>query len=152
MTSSSLEVRIHTNFSPLDRSLWKTKTNHISGGTAGNTVAGRLASNPDVKIAVIEAGTAHTREIEPIMTPARAFELRGSQYDWGFKATMVDRPDYTRVEKPVTRGKALGGSSIGNYYTWLRGSKGTYDDWEEFGGEGWNWEKCKEYFDKVSNC
>lgn len=86
------------------------------------------------------------------MTPARAFELRGSEYDWGFKATMVDRPDYTRVEKPITRGKALGGSSCGNYYTWLRGSKGTYDDWAEFGGDSWTWEKCKEYFDKVCRC
>lgn len=28
----------------------------ITGGTAGNVVAGRLAENPDVKILVIEAG------------------------------------------------------------------------------------------------
>lgn len=29
----------------------------IGGGTAGNVVAGRLAENPDVSVAVIEAGT-----------------------------------------------------------------------------------------------
>lgn len=43
----------------------------------------------------------------------------------------------------------LGGSSCLNYYTWVRGSKGTFDDWEEYGGAGWTWEGVKEYFDKV---
>jgi choline dehydrogenase-like flavoprotein len=100
-------------------------------------------------VAVIEAGPSNTREIDMITTPGRAFELRGSKYDWGFKATFVDRPDYTRVEKPHTRGKVLGGCSCLNYYTWVRGSHGTYDDWAEFGGKTWNWNGCEEYFDKV---
>jgi choline dehydrogenase len=62
---------------------------------------------------------------------------------------MIARPDYERVEKPNTRGKALGGSSCLNYYTWVRGSKPTFDDWAEYGGNTWNWDNCKEYFDKV---
>ncbi|KAF2101034.1 glucose-methanol-choline oxidoreductase [Rhizodiscina lignyota] len=118
------------------------------GGTAGCTVAGRLAENPNVKILVIEAGPPNPTEIPEINTPARAFELRGSQYDWGYKTTLIDRPEYTRVEKPNTRGKCLGGSSCGNYYTWVRGSKPTIDDWVEYGGETWSWDNCKEYFDK----
>ena len=61
---------------------------------------------------------------------------------------MIDRPDYTRIEKPNTRGKVLGGSSCLNYYTWIRGSAATFDDWEEFGGPSWNWEQTKKYFDK----
>lgn len=84
-----------------------------------------------------------------ITTPARAFETRGSTYDWAYKTTMIDRPEYTRIEKPNTRGKVLGGSSCLNYYTWIRGSKATFDDWAEFGGDTWNWENTKEYFDKV---
>jgi choline dehydrogenase len=28
---------------------------------------------------------SNTAEIPEISTPARAFELRGSQYDWGYK-------------------------------------------------------------------
>ncbi len=119
------------------------------GGTAGCTVAGRLAENPKVNILVIEAGPHNSNEIDMITTPARAFELRGSQYDWGYKTTLIDLPEYTRVEKPDTRGKALGGSSCGNYYTWVRGSKATIDDWVEYGGETWSWDNCKEYFDKV---
>lgn len=102
-----------------------------------------------MSILVIEAGPGNPREVDIVTTPARAFETRGSKYDWQYKTTMIDRPDYTRVEKPNTRGKILGGSSCLNYFTWIRGSKETFDDWEEFGGPTWNWEACKEYFDKV---
>lgn len=74
--------------------------------------------------------------------------MRGSEYDWAYKTTLIDRPDYTRVEKPNTRGKVLGGSSALNYYTWVRGSAATFDDWAEFGGSEWNWANTKEYFNK----
>ncbi|OCT50763.1 glucose-methanol-choline (GMC) oxidoreductase [Cladophialophora carrionii] len=114
----------------------------VGGGTAGCVVAGRLAENPRVSVLVIEAGPNNTDEIPEISTPARAFELRGS------KTTMIDRPDYTRVEKPNTRGKMLGGSSGGNYFTWVRGSAATFDDWAEYGTDEWNWENTKDYFNK----
>lgn len=61
---------------------------------------------------------------------------------------MIDRPDYTRVEKPNPRGKVLGGSSAENYYTWVRGSAATFDDWAEYGTEEWNWANTKDYFNK----
>lgn len=92
--------------------------------------------------------SSNTSEIPEVTTPARAFELRGSEYDWGYKTTMIDRPEYTRVEKPNTRGKVLGGSSAVNYYTWVRGSAETYNDWAEYGGSDWNWENTKDYFNK----
>ncbi|KAJ5909394.1 oxidoreductase [Penicillium tannophilum] len=120
----------------------------VGGGTAGNVVAGRLAENPKVSVLVIEAGRGDPENIAEITTPARAFETRNGPNDWKYKTTFIDRPDYTRVEKPNTRGKVLGGSSCLNYYTWVRGSKATFDDWEEFGGEGWNWHALKDYFDK----
>lgn len=111
-------------------------------------MAGRLAENPKVKILVIEAGVSYTKDIEAISTPARAFELRGSKWDWGYKTTLIDRPEYTRVEKPNSRGKVLGGSSAENYFTWIRGSAATFDDWAAYGGGEWTWDGCKEYFDK----
>lgn len=83
------------------------------------------------------------------MTPGRAFELRGSNYDWQYKTTLIDRPEYTRVEKPNTRGKVLGGSSCTHYHTWVRGSKATYDDWVEYGGQTWDYAHCEKYFSKV---
>ncbi|CAG8207825.1 unnamed protein product [Penicillium salamii] len=122
----------------------------IGGGTAGSVVAGRLAENPNVTILVVEAGLGNPKDVTEVMTPARAFELRNSRFDWAYQTTFVDKPDYERVEKPNTRGKCLGGSSSLNYFTWLRGSKGTFDAWEEYGGPDWNWQSCKEYFQKAS--
>ena len=80
---------------------------------------------------------SNPQEIENITTPAKAFDLRGSQYDWAYKTTMIKREDYERVEKPNTRGKVLGGSSCANYFTWIPGSKPTFGDWEEYGGKEW---------------
>jgi choline dehydrogenase len=107
----------------------------VGGGTAGNAVAGRLAENPDVRVLVIEAGigfllsclrlcfpanaSSNPQDIENVTTPARAFDLRGSQYDRGYKTTMIKREDYERVEKPNTPGKMLGGSSSANYFDWV---------------------------------
>ncbi|KAJ7694258.1 hypothetical protein B0H14DRAFT_3530803 [Mycena olivaceomarginata] len=107
----------------------------VGGGTAGCVVAGRLAENPKVKVLVIEAGITNPGDVDAITTPARAFELRDSKYDWAYKTTMIDRPEYTRVEKPNTRGKVLGGSSCLNYYTWIPGSAATFDEWAAYGGD-----------------
>ncbi|KAJ5170111.1 Glucose-methanol-choline oxidoreductase C-terminal [Penicillium coprophilum] len=123
----------------------------VGGGTAGNVVAGRLAENADVKILVIEAGLGNPDDIPEITTPARAFELRSSKYDWSYQTTFVDRPDYERVEKRNTRGKMLGGSSSLNYFTWIRGSRETFDAWQEYGGDEWTWENCKQYFEKAQH-
>ncbi|OXB37842.1 glucose-methanol-choline oxidoreductase [Cryptococcus neoformans] len=120
----------------------------LGGGAGGCTVAGRLAENPNVSVLLVEAGVNNPSEITDITTPAKAMGLRNSQYDWKYKTTMIDRPDYTRIEKPNTRGKVLGGSTALNYYTWVRGSAATFNDWEEFGGSTWNWENTKEYFNK----
>jgi choline dehydrogenase-like flavoprotein len=85
------------------------------------------------------------------MTPAKAMQTRGSQWDWQFKSTMINRPEYTRIECPNTRGRVLGGSTSLNYFTWLRGSAATYDeDWTPFGGATWGWEGVKDYFSKCT--
>jgi choline dehydrogenase len=87
--------------------------------------------------------------IPEVTTPTRAFELRDRAYDWAYKTTMIDRPDYTRVEKPNTRGKVLEGSSYLNYYTWVPGSAATFDDWAGFGGDSWNWKGAEKSLKKV---
>ncbi|KAL4759426.1 GMC family oxidoreductase [Aspergillus foveolatus] len=120
----------------------------IGGGTAGNTAAGRLASNPSVRILVIEAGAPNPYSIPEITTPSSAMDLRGSIYDWAYKTTLVKRDDYERIEKPNTRGKVLGGSSSLNYFTWLPGCKPTFDMWREYGGADWTWEKLLPYLRK----
>jgi len=120
----------------------------VGGGTAGNTVAGRLAESPNARILVVEAGVGNAKDLEAIRTPSEAMELRDSQYDWSYKTTMVKRDDYERIEKPNTRGKVLGGSSSLNYFTWAPGSKGTFDMWEEYGGKEWTFDHLLPYLRK----
>lgn len=120
----------------------------VGGGTAGNVVAGRLAENPNVKILIVEAGLKDSDKIKDITTPSNAMNLRGSQYDWAYKTTLVKRDDYERIEKPNTRGKVLGGSSSLNYFTWVPGCKPTFDLWEEYGGKEWTWDPLVPYLRK----
>ncbi|KAJ5454681.1 uncharacterized protein N7458_005637 [Penicillium daleae] len=120
----------------------------VGGGTAGNIVAARLAENPAARILIVEAGIGSSQDNDEIRTPGLAMDLRGSQYDWAFKTTMVKRDDYERVEKPNTRGKALGGSSSLNYFSWVPGSKGTFDLWEKYGGKEWTWDPLVPYLRK----
>lgn len=122
----------------------------VGGGTAGNAVAGRLAENPNVRVLIVEAGIPNPDQVDEITTPTKAFGLRGSKHDWAYKSTMIKRDDYERIEKPNTRGKVLGGSSCANYFTWIPGSKPTFDDWEELGGSTWNWDGCVDYLRKCA--
>lgn len=107
-----------------------------------------MAETKGVSILVIEAGPGNPLSVEEIATPALAFQLVESKYDWQYPATLYDKPGYTRFERRNTRGKVLGGSSALNYYTWIREIRGTYDEWKDFGGPDWTWENCKEYFKK----
>ena len=120
----------------------------VGGGTAGNIVAIRHAENPNVTVLVVEAGVGNSIDVPEIRTPAEAMELRSSKHDWAYKTTMVKRDDYERIEKPNTRGKALGGSSSLNYFTWVPGCKPTFDMWAEYGGQDWTWDKLVHYLRK----
>ncbi|KAF5861086.1 hypothetical protein ETB97_000597 [Aspergillus alliaceus] len=87
----------------------------VGSGTAGNTVAGRLAEDPNVTVLILEAEIGTPQEIAEITTPSSAMDLRDSEYDWAYKTTLVKQDDYECIEKPNTRGKTLGGSSSLNY-------------------------------------
>ena len=63
-------------------------------------------------------------------------------------ATFVDRGVWRRTDKNCTRGRALGGSSAGSYFSWVPGCKPTYDRWAEYGGQEWTWEPLLPYLRK----
>ncbi|KAK5441441.1 hypothetical protein LTS15_011273 [Exophiala xenobiotica] len=85
------------------------------------------------------------------MTPALAFRIPESEYDWAYETKMVSKPGYERTEAKNTRGKVLGGSSCLNYFTWLRGSSATYDEWVKYGGPSWSFQNCWQYFRKPAS-
>lgn len=120
----------------------------VGGGTAGCVVAGRLAENAAVNVLVVEAGVGNPWELEGATTPSLAMSLRGSEYDWNYKAKFVNRPVWERIDKQCTRGRILGGSSSANYFSWIPGCKPTFDRWAEYGGEEWTWEPLVPYLRK----
>lgn len=121
----------------------------IGGGTAGLVVAARLSENPDLTVAILEAGPAAFDE-RRINVPGRGGECLGSEYDWKFE-TVAQAGVNGRV-LPWARGKVLGGSSALNFMTWNRGNLEDYDAWEELGNEGWGWEGLLLVFSLRSAC
>lgn len=73
----------------------------VGGGTAGNTVTGRLAENPNVTVLVVEAGIGNPHQVDDITTPALALDLHDSQYDWLYKTTMVNATITSALRSPI---------------------------------------------------
>jgi choline dehydrogenase len=94
-------------------------------GTAGSVVAGRLASNPDARVLLLEAGGSD--ELDIVMDPDLWVRTLGSELDWGFKAE--PNPRLNGRALPYAMGKVLGGGSSINVGTWSRGHQ---YDWDHY--------------------
>ncbi|KAJ7083066.1 alcohol oxidase [Mycena belliarum] len=117
----------------------------IGGGTAGLTLAARLAEDPALQIGVIEAGSFHSND--PIIDePANIGVAIGNpMYDWAFKS--VPQVGLNGLEMGIPRGKMLGGSSGLNFLAWNRASKPEYDAWATFAcTPDWDWKGLLPYF------
>ena len=96
----------------------------VGAGSAGCAVAGRLSENPDVRVAVVEAGPPASN---------RLFEIPGlfprqlkSFYDWDF-ATEPE-PELNGHRKYLPRGRVVGGTSSMNTMLYVRGNRADYDE------------------------
>ena len=98
----------------------------IGGGTAGLTVAARLAEGTSNRVAIIEAGGFYEVDGgEANEIPGEAFvgvntdpDDVPSKIDWGFVTT--PQPALGGRKLYYTRGKTLGGSSARNYMGYSR--------------------------------
>ena len=97
-------------------------------GTSGSVIAGRLASNPEVKVLLLEAGGSD--ELELVMDPNLWVRALGSELDWGF--ITKPNPHLNGRAIPYSMGKVLGGGSSINVSTWSRGHQ---VDWDAYAAE-----------------
>jgi choline dehydrogenase len=114
----------------------------VGAGSAGCVLAARLSEDPDVSVALIEAGPPDT--IENIHVPVAFPALFRTQVDWDYSTAAEPHADRRRIYLP--RGKTLGGSSSINAMVYIRGNRADYDGWRADGCEGWGWDDLLPYF------
>ena len=112
----------------------------VGAGTAGCVLAARLSEQPDVRVLVLEMGSAaRTRA----MTVPNAWpENLGSAADWGEYTT----PQASTGPVRYPRGRALGGTGAINAMAHVRGHRAVYDSWARSGAAGWGFTDLLPYF------
>src|SRR5215469_624977 len=94
----------------------------VGAGSAGCALARRLSDNPDVSVALIEAGGSD--DLPGISAPAEYFGLWGTDIDWRYESTPQVGTN-NRIHR-MPRGRVLGGTSSINGMVYLRGARGDY--------------------------
>ncbi|KAL4761609.1 GMC family oxidoreductase [Aspergillus foveolatus] len=128
----------------------------VGGGTSGLALAARLAEDPGVTVAVVEAGGHYEIEggMESIIPGFAAAANTGTDtsddsllIDWNFDTLPLTAAN-DRVLR-YARGKCLGGTSARNLMVYHRGTQETYDQWADITGDSsWDWESVLPYFKK----
>jgi choline dehydrogenase len=113
------------------------------GGSAGCALAARLAENPDITVALIEAG-GNGRNLFIRMPAGNGFIFGNPKHDWGYSS--VPQPALGGRRIYFARGRGLGGSSIMNGMIYMRGVPADYDTWRQMGLPGWSYGELLPYF------
>ena len=115
----------------------------VGGGTAGCLLANRLSEDPDVTVALLEAGGRDNYIWVHI--PVGYLYCHGNpRVDWGFKTAAEPGLNGRSLNYP--RGRVIGGCSSINGMIYMRGQARDYDLWRQFGNPGWAWEDVLPYF------
>ena len=120
----------------------------IGGGSAGCVLAARLSEDPQVTVALLEAGPPDSSVL--IHCPAGlALLAQSGQANWKFQT--VPQPGLNGRRGYQPRGKVLGGSSSVNAMIYARGHRADYDHWAAEGNAGWSFDDVLPYFKRAEN-
>ena len=120
----------------------------IGGGSAGCVLANRLSEDPQVSVALIEAGPSDSSVL--IHCPAGlALLAKNGKANWSYQTVPQTALNGRRGFQP--RGKVLGGSSSINAMIYIRGHHSDYDLWASLGNTGWSWSDVLPYFKRSEN-
>ncbi|KAF2758892.1 alcohol oxidase [Pseudovirgaria hyperparasitica] len=127
----------------------------VGAGTAGNVMANRLSEDPNIQVALIEAGTTYDIT-NPVLgaTPAGDVLFCGASplstnpgVDWNFITEPQTGAGNRRIH--YARGKCLGGTSARNFMIYQRGTRQSYQKWaDEVGDASYTFDNFLPYFKK----
>ena len=109
----------------------------VGAGSAGCAAAAALSQDPEVSVAVIEAGPPARGRLFEI---PRLFGLQlKTTFDWDLQTEPEPALGGRRCYLP--RGRVLGGTSSMNTQLYVRGNRADYDGWrDELGLRGWGYD------------
>ncbi|GEK08461.1 choline dehydrogenase [Pseudoalteromonas peptidolytica] len=120
----------------------------VGAGSAGCVLANRLSENPAHKVLLLETGGSD-KSIFIQMPTALSIPMNTDKYAWQFHTEPEPHLDNRVMHCP--RGKVLGGSSSINGMVYVRGHAKDFDEWQDHGAQGWDYQACLPYFKRAES-